>query len=128
MRSPEEYLFKAAPAIIPDHPKWGLYLYLEDVDDSLVEAHVSVRQAQSGESTAVLWFEELRTPESKALTAALAIAAAELLGTEIQDLEHVWSSRDQVAPDELERQLTIPMGPLDVEAAAMQLQRKMNRS
>jgi hypothetical protein len=111
--------------VIPSGDDWGLYVYLENVDDSLVEAHTGVLSAESGESPSVLYFRELRTPLSKALAAALAIAAADLLETEILDLEHVWSNRAQIAPSELEQRLTIPESQPDIQLAAARLLQKM---
>jgi hypothetical protein len=124
---PRGATFSVVPSMIPDRPRWGLNLYLEDVDESLVEAHVSTLSAEAGESPTVLYFGELRTPASKALTAALAIAAADLLGTEILDLEHVWSNRAQIAADELKHRLTIPEPQADIQLAAARLHKKMCR-
>ena len=124
---PRGATFSTVPSMIPDRPRWGLNLYLENVDESLVEAHVSTLSAETGESPTVLYFGELRTPASKTLTAALAIAAADLLGTEILDLEHVWSNRAQIAADELEQRLTIPEQQPNIQLAAARLQEKMCR-
>jgi hypothetical protein len=119
--------FSSVPAMIPDRPRWGLYLYLDDVGESLVEAHVGTLTAESGPSPTVLRFEELRTPASKALAAALAIAASELLGTEILDLEHAWIDRAQISGLELERRLTVPEPQVDAQTAAEKLSKRMNR-
>lgn len=124
---PRGALFTSVPAMIPDRPQWGLYLHLENVDESLVEAHIGTLTAESGPSPTVLYFEELRTPASKALTAALAIAASELLGTEILDLEHAWTNRGQIGASEFENLLTISESQSDIQGAAAKLCQRMNR-
>lgn len=119
--------FGVIPDLIPTRPKWGIYAHVEGADESLVEINVSVLDAESGESPAVISFGEYRTPLSRGLTAALAIAACELLGTEILDLEHIWCNRGQISADELQRQLSVPEPQADVQSAAAELQRRMNR-
>lgn len=113
------------PALIPDRPKWGLYLYLENIDGSLVEARVSTLTAESGPSPTVVYFKELRTPLSKALAAVLAIAASEVLNTEILDLEHAWTNRSQMSSQELEKALTIGESQVDIQRAARKMCDKM---
>jgi hypothetical protein len=117
--------FSSPPAMIPDRPKWGLYLYLEEIDESLVEAHERILSAQSGPSPTVLCFRELRTPTSKALAAALAIAASEVLNTEILDLEHAWINKGQISPQELEKALTLGEPQSDIQRAARKMCEKL---
>src|SRR6185437_16174042 len=121
---PRGATFSAAPLFIPNRPRWGLYLYLEDVGNSLVEMHVSSLSDASGEEPTVLYFGELRTSASKALVAALAIAAGELLGVEILDLEHVWTNRGQLDPYDLEERLTLQVPQTDIESALREFNQK----
>lgn len=113
--------------MIPDRPKWGLYLYLEEVEESLVDAYLSTLSTESGEEPSVLCFGELRTPASKALAAGLAIAAAQLLHTEVLDYEHVWVGKERVPATELLQQLTIPSAKPSIESALVEFTVRMNR-
>jgi len=105
-QAPTGVSFSEVPNMIPNHPRWGMYFYLEDVNDSLVDSHLSTISSSFGQEPVVLHLEERRTPASKALTASLAIAAAELLGQDILDDACVWGASSQVSPYELQRQLT----------------------
>jgi hypothetical protein len=124
---PPGALFAETPSMVPDHPEWGLYLYLDDVDESLVDAYLSTLSTESGAESPVLCFEELRTPASKVLAAGLAIAAAQLLRTEVLDYEHVWADRERVPATELLQQLTVSSLKPSIESALVEFSGRMNR-
>jgi hypothetical protein len=119
--------FSEVPPMIPNHPRWGLYLHLDGVDDSLVEAYLSTLSSSSAQEPVVLCIAERRTPASKALAASLAIAGAELLGQDILDHELVWSDKEKVSPCELEQRLTVAEPQLGLESALDIFTQKMNR-
>jgi hypothetical protein len=119
--------FDEVPAMIPILPRWGLYLYIEDVEESLVEAHLSTVSTEAREERVVLYFRELRTPASKVLTVGLAIAAGELSGQDVLDAEHVWIDQEQMTPAALREHLTISKPQATLQSALDAFVQKMNR-
>ena|SRR5258707_6041125 len=120
--------FSEAPSMIPDHPRWGLYFYLEGVDESLVDAHLSTLSMESGHEPVVLHLEERRTPASKALAASLAIAAGELLNQNVFDDEHVWTDLDEIRPSDLQRQLSASEPRATIDSALNEFVQRMKRA
>ncbi len=59
---------------------------------------------------------EARTAASNALTAALSIAAAEVLGSLIEDAAHHWISKDVYLPNELIEKLSLKTPAPDFKA------------
>lgn len=117
-----------APSLIPVQPKWCVYAYLENINDSLVEIHISVLSAQSGQAPTVIYFGELRTVPSRIFAAALAIAAAELLGTEVLDLEHIWINRAQASASDFLGELSLERPQTEVRRAMEELGTKMRHT
>src|SRR5262249_51940738 len=59
---------------------------------------------------------EARTPASNVLAASIAIAAAEVLDSSIEDSSHHWIDRDTCLPNDLLEKLTIESPAPDFEA------------
>jgi hypothetical protein len=114
--------------IIPTQPGWGMYFSLENVNESLVDAHLSTLSSDSENEAVVLHLEERRTAASKALAASLAIAAADLLDQKVLDYEHVWSGSDEISPSALQQQLTVPELQHTLNSALSEFVKRMNRS
>lgn len=125
---PRGVSFSVVPIEIPAKLHWGLYFYIEEVAESLVEARLSTIGLDDTEQRpVVIQFEERRTLASQALTAALAIAGAELLEERVLDFEHRWTTMDSSSPTELRDHLTIPGSEPTLKSALESFGLRMNR-
>jgi hypothetical protein len=76
----------------------GVYVSIPDLPESLVD--IGYCEAWFAKQLPWAYFAGGRSRNTKLLTASLAIAVAELVGSSIED-DHHWIKKDEYSPDEL---------------------------